>query len=96
MRTALRILAYGRPVQSRLFIALLAFLFFNLFNVFSLTLIIPFLEILFAQSADPAPLPSSFSIEGWKKYLFYQLYLFRQEKGASNALIYFSLAIALA
>ncbi|MCS6790797.1 MAG: ABC transporter ATP-binding protein/permease [Bacteroidia bacterium] len=96
MRIALRILAFGRPVQSRLLIALLAFLFFNLFNVFSLTLIIPFLEILFAQGAEPAHLPSSFSVESWKKYLFYQLYLFRQEKGAGDALIYFSLAIALA
>jgi hypothetical protein len=77
MHTALRILFYGRPAQRYLVYALLAFVLFNLFNVFSLTLIIPFLEILFSQGAEPASLPNGLSLEAWKKYLFYQLYLFR-------------------
>ncbi|MCS7298136.1 MAG: ABC transporter ATP-binding protein [Bacteroidia bacterium] len=96
MQTVFRILAYGRPVASRLAIALPAFLLFNLFNVFSLALLIPFLEILFAQAADPAPYPPTFSPELWKKYLFYQLYLFRSEVGPLQALLYFSIAIAIA
>jgi ATP-binding cassette, subfamily B, bacterial MsbA len=96
MRTALRILAYGRPAQKHLLYALLAFVLFNLFNVFSLTLIIPFLEILFAQKAEPAPFPETLSLEGWKKYLFYQLYLFRMEAGPLKALAYFSAVIAVA
>lgn len=96
MRTILAILYYGRPAQSRLLVALVAFFFFNVFNVFSLALLIPFLEILFAQVAEPAPYPSTFALEAWKKYLFYQLYLFRTEVGPMTALVYFSLAIALA
>lgn len=96
MRTALRIFAHGKPAASRLPVAIGAFLLFNLFNVFSLALIIPFLEILFAQSAEPAPFPETFSVEAWKKYIFYQLYLFRMEKGPLYALLYFSFAIAVA
>ncbi|MCS6896000.1 MAG: ABC transporter ATP-binding protein/permease [Bacteroidia bacterium] len=96
MRTALRIFAHGKAVNRRLYVAVLAFFLFNLFNVFSLALIIPFLEILFAQAAEPAPMPSSFSVEGWKKYLFYQLYLFRVTEGPMQALFYFSIAIAIA
>ncbi|GIV24893.1 MAG: ABC transporter ATP-binding protein [Bacteroidia bacterium] len=96
MRTVLAILRYGQSAQPRMLVALGAFLFFNLFNVFSLALLIPFLEILFAQVAEPAPYPSSFSIEAWKKYLFYQLYLFRIEVGPMTALVYFSVAIAVA
>lgn len=94
MHTVLRIFSFGKPAASRLYIALLAFFFFNFFNVFSLALIIPFLEILFAQTAPAAPLPQTFSIEGWKSYLFYQLYLFRLEAGPMQALMYFSFVIA--
>lgn len=96
MRTALRIFAFGKPAAPRLYVAVFAFLLFNLFNIFSLALIIPFLEILFAQTAEPAPYPDSFSVEGWKKYLFYQLYLFRMDAGPMGALFYFSIAIAVA
>jgi subfamily B ATP-binding cassette protein MsbA len=95
MHTALRILSYGRPAQRYLVYALLAFVLFNLFNVFSLTLIIPFLEILFSQGAEPASLPNDLSLEAWKKYLFYQLYLFRTEAGPLKALSYFSAIITL-
>ena len=95
MRTALRILSYGRSHQKYLFYALFAFVLFNIFNVFSLTLIIPFLEILFAQTAEAAPPPSSLNLEAWKKYLFYQLYLFRIEAGPLKALSYFSVVIAI-
>ncbi len=96
MRTVLAILRYGRPAQPRMLVALAAFFFFNLFNVFSLALIIPFLEILFSQAAEPAPYPPTFSIEAWKKYLFYQIYLLRAEAGPMGALLYFSAAIAIA
>ncbi|MCX8111955.1 MAG: ABC transporter ATP-binding protein/permease [Bacteroidia bacterium] len=96
MRTALRIFAFGKAAAPRLYIALSAFLLFNFFNVFSLALIIPFLEILFVQEAAPASYPDTFSIESWKRYLFYQLYLFRQEEGAMQALLYFSLVIVIA
>ncbi|MCS7188643.1 MAG: ABC transporter ATP-binding protein [Bacteroidia bacterium] len=96
MRIVFKILSFGKPVQQNLYFAVLAFMLFNFFNVFSLTLLIPFLEILFTQEAAPAPYPSNFSIEAWKKYLFYQLYLFRVEKGAMQALFFFSLLIAVA
>nr|BAL57287.1 ABC transport system ATP-binding protein/permease [uncultured Bacteroidetes bacterium] len=96
MRTLFAILRYGRPAQRSLLAALLAFFLFNFFNVFSLALIIPFLEILFAQRAEAAPLPGSFSIEAWKKYLFYQIYLLRVEEGPMKAVFLFSLAIAVA
>lgn len=96
MRTTRKILAYGSPARSALFTALLAFFLFNFFNVFSLTLIIPFLEILFAQTAPEAAYPESFSLEAWKQYVFYQLYRFRLEAGPMQALLYFSIAIALA
>lgn len=95
MHTAIRILFYGRPAQRYLVYALLAFVLFNLFNVFSLTLIIPFLEILFSQGAESASLPNGLSLEAWKKYLFYQLYLFRTEAGPLKALSYFSAIITL-
>jgi len=96
VRTLLAILRYGQPAQTRLLVALAALFCFNLFNVFSLALIIPFLEILFAQAAPPEPYPSTLSLEAWKKYLFYQLYLFRLEVGPMTALVYFSAAIAVA
>jgi subfamily B ATP-binding cassette protein MsbA len=95
MRVALRILSYGRPAQRHLVYALSAFVLFNFFNVFSMTLIIPFLEILFSQMAEPAPFPQDFSLEAWKKYLFYQLYRLRLESGPFKALGYFSVAITL-
>jgi subfamily B ATP-binding cassette protein MsbA len=90
------ILRYGHSAQKHLWLALSAFVLFNFFNVFSLTLIIPFLEILFSQPAEPAPFPQAFSIEAWKKYLFYHLYLFRLQEGPIVALLYFSGAIAIA
>ncbi|MCX7606286.1 MAG: ABC transporter ATP-binding protein/permease, partial [Bacteroidia bacterium] len=96
MPTALRIVAFGKTAQNRLFLALLALFLFNFFNVFSLTLLIPFLEILFSQEAPPAAYPTTLSIESWKKYLFYRLYLFRTTQGALEALFYFSVAIAAA
>ncbi|MCS7161709.1 MAG: ABC transporter ATP-binding protein/permease [Bacteroidia bacterium] len=96
MREVGKILHYGLPVRRYLLIALLLMILFNFFNIFSLTLLIPFLEILFAQAAEPASLPSSLSVEAWKKYLFYQLYQFRLREGSLQALLYFSLAIALA
>lgn len=95
MQAALRILAYGRSVQYYLAYALICFVLFNLFNVFSLTLIIPFLEILFAQAADPAPMPSAFNLEAWKRYLFYVLYKYRLEAGPLQALAFFSAIIVL-
>lgn len=96
MRALRNILRYGRSAQKYLWLALGAFVLFNFFNVFSLTLIIPFLEILFSQTAEPAALPQSFSIEAWKKYLFYHLYLFRLQEGPILALLYFSGTIAIA
>lgn len=96
MRAIRNILRYGHSAQKYLWLALGAFVLFNFFNVFSLTLIIPFLEILFSQPAEPTPFPQTFSLEAWKKYLFYHLYLFRQQEGPIVALLYFSGAIAIA
>ncbi|MGQ9863668.1 MAG: ABC transporter ATP-binding protein [Bacteroidia bacterium] len=89
-----KLFTYGKPAQKNLYIAFLGFILYNLFNVFSLALLIPFLEILFTQEALYTPMPHGWDLHEWKNYFFWWLYQFRTEKGPFVALGLFSLIIA--
>ncbi len=49
MKLYLRILAYGKPFMHYGFLGVACLLFYNVFSIFSIALVIPFLQILFQQ-----------------------------------------------
>ena len=49
MKLYLRILAYGKPYLSQGILGFIALIGYNLFSIFSIALVIPFLQILFRQ-----------------------------------------------
>ncbi|MBX3101587.1 MAG: ABC transporter ATP-binding protein [Bacteroidetes bacterium] len=77
MKAYLRILRHGRVFRPRLAAAFLLMLLYNVFNVFSLALTIPFLKILFASDTAAAlPHPgdgSFFSSEYTQHWMSWQV-----------------------
>ena len=98
MKTYLRILAYGRPEAHRAALAFLYLLGFNLLGAVSLTLLIPFLEILFAARPEPPPaLPFDwFDVASLKAHGYYWLSQQMQVSGKVQVLVGFCLVLLAA
>ncbi|MCS6904438.1 MAG: ABC transporter ATP-binding protein [Bacteroidia bacterium] len=75
MKKYFEILRYGKNFSKNLSIAFLFLGLYNLLSAFTLTLIIPFLEIIFAQDAAPQRAEWNwFSLEAIKRNAFFWLY----------------------
>ena len=104
MKKYLSILIYGKPYAWNGIFSFLSILLYNIFSIASLTLIIPFLEILFNQSDKPLPPKPDFgaidyfSWEGTKqlKQAFYDIIPHViDEHGGSKVLIWFCVFLAI-
>lgn len=94
----LRILSYGRQWYGNLVGALFVLILFNVFSAASLTLFIPFLEILFSEAKDaPAAPPAVIErIEDLKALGYHALYKTMETLGRHTALLYFCVAVGVA
>ncbi len=86
MRNYLKILHYARKAYPLLALSFISLLLYNVFNTLSLTMVIPFLEILFSSVQTP-------QTQGWKQIFYQFLYEQIQQVGRWNALIYFCIAV---
>lgn len=95
MKTYLRILAYGRPEARRAAAAAAFLLLYNLMGAASLTLLIPFLEILFAARPEPPPaMPFDwFDVDALKAHGYYWLSQEMERSGKTAVLFGFCLVI---
>lgn len=89
MKVYFEILNYGRAYFKYLLRAIFFLVIYNLFSVLSLTLLIPFLEILFSENPVPQPTVdfSFYSFSQLKEWGFYWL--------SQNMLIYGKMTILL-
>lgn len=93
MRKYLAILAYGRAYRTQMVLAFVFLLLFNVFNIFSLGLAIPFLQILFDEGATVTPVdpgPVEFSGSYLNAYLTYVIQQGIAEYGKMMVLYVFS------
>ena len=98
MDTYLKILSYGKADKAYLLLGIFNLLLYNIFGAVSLTLIIPFLEILFNPSTISAPLVALdwWSVSTWKEHGYYQLSIIMDTYGRMNALWGFCFTLAIA
>ncbi|MCS7073963.1 MAG: hypothetical protein NZ108_05810, partial [Bacteroidia bacterium] len=97
MKSYFRILAYGKSYSTHIIFAFLSLTLYNLFNAVSLTLVIPFLELLFSkQSTKPELVSINFSnLQSIKSYAFYNLSQWIEKFGRFQMLYYFCAFIGI-
>jgi len=97
MKTYLRILAYGRQYYGAVGVALGCLVLYNVLNAVSLTLVIPFLEILFA---DPNPEAANrvidWSAGSWKDNGYAYLEKTMATSGKEAVLVGFCIVVGIA
>ena len=98
MKTYFRILAYGKEYSLHILFAFISLGLYNLFNAVSLTLVIPFLELLFNKdSAKPVFVAFDWAdFQTIKPAAFYHLSVWIEEIGRVQMLYYFCAFIATA
>jgi len=98
MKTYFRILGYGSPFFYLLFLALFFLFLYNLFSAISLTMVIPFLEILFSSQPMPEPeVPLSIlDVASLKAHFYYWLSKQMAIHGKLNVLYGFCLVVFIA
>lgn len=96
MKKYFQILRYGGENRLNFILSYIFYFFYNIFGAISLTMVIPFLDILFASKIPEKP-----SVEfTWtdtavlKEYGFYQLGLAIENYGHQQVLIYFCIVLA--
>jgi len=86
----LRLLAYGRGFERRVLLAILFLALYNVFSAGSLTLTIPFLEILLANDQPPPAAPThALDLSAWKQQAYYGLSQVMQRIGKVETLVWF-------
>ncbi len=99
MKTYLKILLFGKEFFPKIFLAIIFLLFYNFFNAVSLSLVIPFLEILFSNSAnvpEPTQALDFFEMSSLKEHFFFWLASQISVFGKFKVLVYFSLFVGAA
>jgi subfamily B ATP-binding cassette protein MsbA len=91
MKSYFEILKYGKDFKKNIFLAFIFLALYNLFSASTLTLIIPFLEIIFSTASSvPLPQPIDWlSFDSLKSHAFYWLYLHIDAYGKSAVLGWF-------
>jgi subfamily B ATP-binding cassette protein MsbA len=91
MKSYFEILKYGKDFKKNIFLAFFFLGFYNLLSASTLTLVIPFLEIIFSSDRTP-PLPQPLdwlSVDSLKNHVFYWLYYQIDVYGKSMVLGWF-------
>lgn len=79
MKTFWRFFSYLKPYRRSLVIANICMLLFVLFNLISITLIMPFMDVLFRPTAVTPPKEIELSLFSIKEYFNYKLYILTSE-----------------
>ena len=99
MKTYLRIISNGKNLFNLIIYALIFLIFYNLFSAASLTLIIPFLEILFSNQASTLIAPTQpldlLSVTSIKTHSFHFLNTQIIEHSKLTVLFYFCLIVGI-
>jgi ATP-binding cassette, subfamily B, bacterial MsbA len=74
MKTFWRFFSYIKPYKVSLILAILSSLLFVLFNLVSIVLIMPFIDILFGKPVTTPPPQAEFSISALKDYFNFKLW----------------------
>lgn len=91
MRLYLRILKYGQALWGRGVLAFIFLLLHNIFSIFSLAMVIPFLEILFSNGST-----GNYTGDGWKDQLYRWLDGVIRQHDRWEVLFWFCMVLALA
>jgi ATP-binding cassette, subfamily B, bacterial MsbA len=75
MKTFWRFFAYLKPYMRSLVLANICMILFVLFNLISITLIMPFIDLLFKPSPVSQPKEIAFTVFSMKEYLNYKLWM---------------------
>lgn len=89
MKTYLRTFQFAKEFYPNLTLSIIFLIFFNLFNAISLTLVIPFLELLFSGKTTSIPTITDTDLGGWKDEFFHWLDSQIAEVGKFETLIWF-------
>ncbi len=95
MKTFLRIIRYIRPYLGTLGIASLCMMIYILFNLLSIALLMPLVDVVFTTTAVPAVSPEQISIMNLGKYVSYHLSLIVQQYNRFDVLMFLTIAIIL-
>jgi ATP-binding cassette, subfamily B, bacterial MsbA len=90
MKTFWRFFSYLKPYMRALVFANICMVLFVLFNLISITLIMPFIDLLFKQTAPTPPKEIIFSVFSLKEYLNYKLWEFSTQYSKITLLTYFT------
>jgi len=97
MKLYLRILGYGKPYLSQGILGFVFLFLYNFFSIFSIALVIPFLQILFRQPQSQAMIDSA--LASADPSLMEQLYLtvdnFVSTEGKWSAMVWLSTALGI-
>ncbi|MCB9232616.1 MAG: ABC transporter ATP-binding protein [Bacteroidia bacterium] len=96
MKIYFSILSYGKKWFTHGWISIFFLLLNSFFNVVSLSMTIPFLEILFSDSVPQYPGPLEWTSTSLKAHLNYELLSYAQEVGKFQLLVRFTGVLALA
>lgn len=95
MKLYLRILAYGKPYLNQGILGFISLFLYNFFSIFSIALVIPFLQILFRQPQSQALIDAA--LESSDPSLMERLYLtidqFVAEEGKWEAMVWLTVML---
>lgn len=95
MKLYLRILAYGKPYLPQGILGFVSLFLYNLFGIFSIALVIPFLQILFRQPESEAVISAAeqASDPGLMQQLYLEINTFVEVQGKGTALMWLCIVL---
>ena len=87
VRNYFKLIAYTKPYKTQVAFSILFNIFSVIFSLFSLTMIVPFLNVLFEQQRQYEPAPWSISVKSLLNNFNYYLAKYVEQHGQMNALI---------
>ena len=95
MKLYLRILAYGKPYLPQGILGFVSLFLYNLFGIFSIALVIPFLQILFQQPESEAMISAAeqASDPGLMQRMYLEINAFVQVQGKATALMWLCIVL---
>lgn len=95
MKNYIRLLRFIKPYNGLAFLSVIFNLMTVFFSLFSLTMIIPFLNVLFSQNRNYSLMPWTFSAKSLLNNFNYYLGNYIIEHGQMNALIFISMLVVI-
>ena len=96
MKLFKRLIRYVFPFKGNIVLILLFNLLYSLFSIFSLTMVVPFLSVLFGQTEKIAEKPElAFSIDSVTSTFYYYMGIIIDKSGQISALIYIAVTMII-